>query len=240
VSNFIPEIDQIAAKAEAAIAANPKPAAPVITSSSSIMAKIQSQAAGARTKTQSPRQQDSTPVGISILPIQKPNKNDFNRVLMSSAYQPLEGLRFLEDKNGTGRSQLYWLDPSANLPEEIWDKAITVSLVFAANHHGRLFLWPLKHGQGDWYDSSKTAIEACIDDWYAVRWAENAYTLHSPSIRPGDPKWERLAPYNTVVEASLSAVAITGPEHVVVRRLLGETIDQTERPSIWGKRFLSA
>jgi hypothetical protein len=222
--------------AEAFIATKPVAPETVITADMSPYEKSLIRAARSKSPKRSVRDGDSIASGISLLPIRRPKKDEFVRVLFTREYRHFSGLDMLVVK-GPMSTDLYWLDYEGDLLPEVEDSLKRYSLFIAVTNQGEFFLWPLPDEGGMARSSTHDAIELCSEDWYSVRWDVTQFVTASPRIRPDEPKWNKLAPREAIFNASLRHVAITTMEHPVIRRLLGATIDLNEKADEWSSKY---
>ena len=232
VSTDKTSIGELAARAEGSLSPTPNKA----TSGKVSLRDQLKQAHSRNTKPIDPRSADRLERPQTMLPIAKPNRNDFIMTKLEG-YEEFPPVLMLEDRSESQKfSALKWLDPALAYPEEVLDKAVTVNLVLYANHQGKFFLWPLKAGEGEWHDTAMAAMVDCSEQWLSVRWVDNGYRTTEPVLKPNPVDWSKVGSVDEVVGDSLRAVRILSDDPFI-RSLLGETIIPEDKPGSFLKRF---
>ena len=157
---------------------------------------------------------------LGIVPVRKPNRQDFIRVHPSPAYREL--LAFLEVKEDR---EVYAVDLE-EVPE-LTDECYIANLFTAITRTGVTFLWPVRVPAADgktnnWNISAADAAAHAMKQW--VRVASNqslgAYETHVAENQTLEPNWPEHS------FADLFAIAfrdrlINRIDHPIIKRLRG-------------------
>jgi hypothetical protein len=164
-----------------------------------------------------------TDISWSTIPIDKPK--DFFRVHPDKSYRRRTEI-YVHKIEGEIETQYYVLAPSMQGRLEEARPCVLATVIY---RDGTPRLWPLmlpREGEKDnkvWV-SARAAARAAIDKWVRLVWAKRVYMTRDaqPGYSP-DPDWNKLPPYNTLVEAALGVHGIIhDTEHPIYRDLIGE------------------
>jgi hypothetical protein len=125
---------------------------------------------------------------LTTVPVRKPNKQEYIRVIADPTYRmDCAIIELKEDR------EVYFVIPAiaAAMPNEV----IPVTLFTAVNRQGVVFLWPVRMPTSDrrtsaWYNSARTAAEIAMTKWVRVvaNMSLGAYEIFEASGVIPDPE----------------------------------------------------
>lgn len=158
---------------------------------------------------------------LTVVPVKKPNSQDFVRVHPSEEMRIQTNLLIIKDG---GESYL----ASPGLWNEIPSELTPVFLFLAINRQRVLFLWPIKipdrNGRKDnWNRSSLDAAREAEKSWVRVQanMSGGYYDVHSATGSLTEPEWPELS-LQEIVRIAFRDKFIDSPDHPVLRTLRGE------------------
>lgn len=159
---------------------------------------------------------------LTVVPVRKPNKTEFVRVLNNPAYTRDFSLVELREERET-----YLFHSS--LHSMLDSIAIQVQIVVAMTRLGDLFLWPLKMTesgrQNNWHKSARSAAKLAEEKWISLRpnMGQGAYDIIQAVDSLPDPEWPTdKYSFEDLVKIAFADFYISSEDHPVVRRLQGK------------------
>lgn len=158
---------------------------------------------------------------INIIPVRKPNKQEFIRVHPGESYQMQ--VHILELKNDGGIFLV-----TSDIAAELSDELVPVTLVTAINRKGDIFLWPIKlskDGRSNGYNDSAmdAAFNYATKGWIRIvaNITNGVYQVYQPSaVLPG-PEWPDLD-FQQIIRIAFKDRLITTVDHPAIKMLRGE------------------
>jgi hypothetical protein len=163
---------------------------------------------------------------LLVVPVRKPDKTWWVRTHPSSEFQ-LEAL-LLEDKDGVStKSDQYLVLPATGVADALGSLVKPVTLRAAITRQGVLFVWWVKLA-GDvaktdkWTLTGLDAMERAESKWVRVapNMALGAYDVVEFSGNIPEPVWPEYD-FMQILGVAFKGLMIDGPNHPVVRRLMG-------------------
>jgi hypothetical protein len=158
---------------------------------------------------------------LTMVPVRKPNRQEFVRVRPEEEYQFSTGVIELKEERET-----YLVDPDLwqELPGEIIPKVLLVTI----NKQGVLTIWPIKlPGENGRLDNwSQSAMEAAVlaqSQWIRVA-ANMSLGGYETFIATGDlpePEWPDKS-MQEIMDIAFKDSYIKSEDHPVIRRLRGD------------------
>jgi hypothetical protein len=157
---------------------------------------------------------------LILVPVRKPNRQDFVRVHIAENFRAQYALIELKEDR-----EIYVLDPAlcSLLPGE----AFPAMLFTAMNRQGVLFLWPVRLPREDgkvleWHRSSMEAAQAAMSHWVKVvaNMSLGAYDLHEATADIPEPDWPDST-FDEILNIAFKGRIINSSDHPVIQRLLG-------------------
>ena len=131
---------------------------------------------------------------LRIVPVRKPNKQDYNRVHPSKEYRGNFAMIDLKDDRET------YLVAGADLIAELESELVRVTLYTAINRQGVVFLWPVRLPGPDgrdmvWFSSARLAAEDAMKSWTRVtsNMSLGAYETTLATSISAEPNWPELS-----------------------------------------------
>jgi hypothetical protein len=159
---------------------------------------------------------------LNVVPVRKPNRQDFVRVHLDVAYRLTTTIIELKEDR-----EIYLVAPA--MREILVGEFAAVTLFTAINRQGIIFLWPCRLPAADgktnpWHESALEAAEHAMRRWVRVSadMALGAYQLFEAVGALPDPEWPE-ASFAELLATAFKGRMIDTPEHPVVRRLRGTT-----------------
>lgn len=158
---------------------------------------------------------------LLVVPVQKPNKQDFFRVHPDPSFSLVARVLELQAERETYLvTRAVW----PMLPGE----TKLVKLVTYQSRHGGLALWPLKlveegNRETAWHISAGKASELALTKWCRMQsnMSTSSYEVVTSSSIP-DPVWPETTMSELLRIAFQDGKLITNTDHPVVRQLMGE------------------
>jgi hypothetical protein len=158
---------------------------------------------------------------LRIVPVRKPNNQDYNRVHPSEEYRGNFAMIDLKDDRET------YLVAGADLIAELESELVRVTLYTAINRQGVVFLWPVRLPGPDgrdmvWFSSARLAAEDAMKSWTRVtsNMSLGAYETTPSQIISAEPNWPGLS-FGELISIAFRDRLITDLSHPVVKRLWG-------------------
>lgn len=156
----------------------------------------------------------------TIIPVRKPNRQDFVRTHPDDAYK-LETfvLEFKEE------GETYIVDPA--LWDELANELKPVALFTTINRQGVLFLWavplPRDSRANAWHLSALDAAMRARTQWVRVsaNMSLGAYEVHVAVADIPEPNWPELS-MQEIVQTAFRERFIRSPDHPALKKLRGE------------------
>jgi hypothetical protein len=155
---------------------------------------------------------------ITEVTIGKPNRQTFFRVHpeWKSVYPILE-------LKVTMKSEYYIVAPDA--ATEIDDEVHPRLLVPVITRDGRLYIWPLRVGNGEQLDqaaaSSLAAMQVAKNQWIKLVWKGHSFGTFTAKKDPPSPEWPEIS-FDEMLEIAFKDRIIDSPDHVVIKSLIGD------------------
>jgi hypothetical protein len=157
---------------------------------------------------------------ITVVPVRKPNSQDFVRVNPDPAYSAVVAVLELKED-----SETYVVD-LASVPD-LQGECHTVTLCTAITRTGTVFLWPVRVPDSDgrvnsWHQSAAVAVQHATRSWVRVKANRSAggYDVSQATGSVSDPIWPDLT-FEAIFKIAFRNHYINSADHPVVRRLLG-------------------
>ena len=155
---------------------------------------------------------------ITEVTIGKPNRQTFFRVHPEwKAVYPI-----LEHKVGM-KSEFYIVAPQA--ATEIEDEVHPRLLVPVITRDGRLFIWPLRVGNGERLDnaasSSLAAMQVAKKQWIKLVWRGHSFVTLAAKKGLPSPEWPEIG-FDEMLDLAFKDRVIVSPDHPVIKALLGD------------------
>jgi hypothetical protein len=158
---------------------------------------------------------------ITMVPVRKPNSQDFVRVHAGSDFCENFPLIQLKDDN-----EQYVV--AAKLIPELASEIVTATLYFAVNKQGVLFFWPVRLPGPDGKDfdawrSAREAAELAKEKWVRLKWNKSlgAYDIHEALNQTAEPEWPADLDYWGLIKIAFRDHIIQELDHPVIKRLRG-------------------
>ncbi len=159
---------------------------------------------------------------LTKIPVRKPNKTEFFRVLGDGDYSFQAAIIELKEENET-----YLVSPE--LCEKLFDFITPVQVVLAITRVETLLVWPVKLPQkrrNAWHDTALLAMELAKNKWICMRANMDVgyYDILEATGKLPDPKWpiDTLS-FNEIINLAFKDYYIDSLEHPLIRRLTGES-----------------
>lgn len=155
---------------------------------------------------------------VTEVTIGKPNKQTFFRVHPEwKAVYPLLELK------ATMKSEYYIVAPNA--ATEIEDEVHPRILVPLITRDGRLYLWPLRVGNGERLDnaasSSLAAMQVAKKKWIKLVWRGHSFVTMAAKKDLSSPEWPDIS-FDEMLEIGFKDRVIDSPDHAVIKSLIGD------------------
>jgi len=157
---------------------------------------------------------------LTIVPVRKPNPQDWVRVHPGSEYRENFPLIELKDER-----EEYVV--AASLVPELVGEFVSKTLYTTVNRQGVVSLWPVRLPDPDgremeWHRSAREAAELATTRW--VRCKANrslgAYDIFQAEAYIAEPTWPDLT-FQEVIRIAFRDRLITSMDHPVIKRLRG-------------------
>jgi hypothetical protein len=157
---------------------------------------------------------------LTIVPVRKPNPQDWVRVHPGSEYRENFPLIELKDER-----EEYVV--AASLVPELVGEFVSKTLYTTVNRQGVVSLWPVRLPDPDgremeWHRSAREAAELATTRW--VRCKANrslgAYEIFQAEACIAEPTWPDLT-FQEVIRIAFRDRLITSMDHPVIKRLRG-------------------
>jgi len=157
---------------------------------------------------------------LTIVPVRKPNPQDWVRVHPGSEYRENFPLIELKDER-----EEYVV--AASLVPELVGEFVSKTLYTTVNRQGVVSLWPVRLPDPDgremeWHRSAREAAELATTRW--VRCKANrslgAYDIFQAEACIAEPTWPDLT-FQEVIRIAFRDRLITSMDHPVIKRLRG-------------------
>jgi hypothetical protein len=157
---------------------------------------------------------------LTIVPVRKPNPQDWVRVHPGSEYRENFPLIELKDER-----EEYVV--AASLAPELVGEFVSKTLYTTVNRQGVVSLWPVRLPDPDgremeWHRSAREAAELATTRW--VRCKANrslgAYEIFQAEACIAEPTWPDLT-FQEVIRIAFRDRLITSMDHPVIKRLRG-------------------
>ncbi|MGB6688523.1 MAG: hypothetical protein WBE76_11830 [Terracidiphilus sp.] len=160
---------------------------------------------------------DVKPV-VTEVTIGKPNRQTFFRVHPEWK----AGYPILELKLGT-KSEFYVVAPKA--ATEIEDEVHPRLIVPAITRDGRLYVWPLRLGDGERLDNAASsalkAMRLAKEQWIKVKWNGHEFVTSAARKELSSPVWPEIG-FDKMLDIAFKDRFISSPDHPVIKSLLGD------------------
>jgi hypothetical protein len=155
---------------------------------------------------------------VTEVTIGKPNKQTFFRVHPEwKAVYPILELK------ATMKSEYYIVDPNA--ATEIEDEVNPRLLVPVITRDGRLYIWPLRVGNGERLDnaasSSLAAMQVAKKKWIKLVWRGHSFVALTAKKELSSPEWPEIG-FDEMLELAFKDRVIDSPDHAVIKSLVGD------------------
>lgn len=157
----------------------------------------------------------------TTIPVRKPNKTEFIRVLADDSYTLQMGIIELKEEG-----EVYLIDPE--LFVDLSEHLVPVQICVAISRMGALMIWPVKLPQARrnaWHDTALQASELAKEKWISVRANMNAgcYDILEATGNLPDPEFpiEDLT-FQRMLEIAFRDFYVDSLEHPLVKRLFGQ------------------
>jgi hypothetical protein len=161
---------------------------------------------------------------ITIVPVRKPNRQDFVRVHPDPSYRlsPAGIIEIKEDR------ETYLVVPS--MAQELQSELVPATLFTAITRQGVIFIWPIKLPGPDgkhnaWPHSAMVAAKLAEKTWIRVcaNMHLGAYEPFEAQNKLSEPVWSDVPPFEELLRTAFSGRIVDNSEHPLVRRLRGIT-----------------
>jgi hypothetical protein len=161
---------------------------------------------------------DVTPV-VTTVTIGKPNRHTFFQV-----HPQWAGCYPILEHRSDMKSEFYIVDSLA-VPE-LQDEVTARLLASGITRDGRLFVWPLRIGNGEKQldqaaSSALAAMRMGKTQWIKVKWNGHSFDAFVAKKELDPPVWPETT-FERMIEIAFEGRVITKPDHPVVKALLGE------------------
>lgn len=157
-----------------------------------------------------------------VIPVRKPNPQDFIRVHPDPAFRLPVAIIELKDERET-----YLVLPE--IAREIPGECVMVTMYACINRAGTVFLWPVRlpgtdGRQLNWHVSAMAAAAMAMTGWVRVKanMSAGAYdVIPAPSPIP-DPEWPKDLTFEQMLKTAFKGWLVDSLNHPVLKRLRGE------------------
>jgi hypothetical protein len=158
----------------------------------------------------------------SIIPVNKPKKQDFIQVHPDADYRadPIAIIELEEDR------ETYLVTP--NTVADLQNELRLVTLYTAINRQGVLFLWPIPITTAntrvlEWHRSAREAAEMAMHKWIRVQanMSMGAYEMFEAAGTIPDPEWPTET-FPELLRIAFRDRFIDRLDHPVIKQLRGE------------------
>jgi hypothetical protein len=157
----------------------------------------------------------------NMVPVRKPNPQDFIRIHPDPAYRlPVAVIDVRDDR------EIYLLPPP--IAQQLPGEYVMATLYLAVNRQGVVFLWPVKLPGSDgkilaWHSSAVEAAEFAMKRWIRVRanMSLGAYEYWYADAAIPDPNWPEETYQELLRIAFKDGRYVDSLDHPVVKRLRG-------------------
>lgn len=159
---------------------------------------------------------------ITTVPVRKPNKQAFFRVIPGDAFKLTTAILEIKDDG----SEIYLIDPS--LRDELMEDMNVVQIVTTIDRQNNVVLWPIKMPKADgrgntWNDSAMAAAQHAEKQW--IRLVPNmrlgAYDVFVAKKDFPDPEMPDIK-FQQLIEMAFRDKFINSMEHPILKKLRGE------------------
>jgi hypothetical protein len=157
---------------------------------------------------------------VTMVPVRKPNPQDFVQVHADPAYQLTAAIIELKEER-----EVYVVVPS--MAKELIGEFSAATLFTGITRQGVLFLWPVKlpgpdGKQNPWHQSAAEAVERAMTRW--IRMKSNmhlgAYEIFEAGAKWPEPTWPDLL-FPEILKIAFRDRIVDAPDHPLIRRLKG-------------------
>lgn len=155
------------------------------------------------------------------IPVRKPNKTEFFRVLDDEKYTIQSAIIELKEEGET-----YLIDRALLI--DLSEFITPVKVVVAVTRMGALMIWPVKLPQARrnaWHDSALQASELAKKKWICIRANMNAgcYDLSEATVKLPEPEFPtKELTFKKMLELAFRDFYVDSLDHPLVRRLSGQ------------------
>jgi hypothetical protein len=159
---------------------------------------------------------------LMMVPVRKPNRQDFVRVHPDPAYRltPAAIIEVKEDR------EVYLVTP--DMAQELPGEFVPASLFTIVNRQGVLQIWPVKlpgpdGKHNDWHRSAAEAAELAMKRWVRIsaNMSLGAYEVFEATGRLSEPMWPDIT-LSEILKIAFSNHIVDQVGHPLVQRLRGE------------------
>jgi hypothetical protein len=156
---------------------------------------------------------------VTEVTIGKPNRQTFFRV-----HSEWKGLYPILELKTTMKSEYYIVAPNA--ASEVEDEVQPRLLVPVITRDGRLYIWPLRVGNGEQpldpaAASSLAAMLLAKNQWIKLVWKGNSFGTFAAKKDLPTPEWPSVS-FEEMLEIAFKDRVIDSPDHAVIKSLIGD------------------
>ena len=155
------------------------------------------------------------------IPVRKPNKTEFFRVLDDEEYSIQAAIIELKEEGET-----YLIDPE--LLVDLSEFIVPVQVVVAVTRMGTLMIWPVKlpgERRNAWHDTALQAADLARKKWICMRANMNAgcYEISGATAKLPEPEFPiKELTFKNMLELAFRDYYVDRLEHPLVLRLTGQ------------------
>ena len=155
------------------------------------------------------------------VPVRKPNKMNYIRVLPGEEYRMDIGIVEMKEERET-----YLVTPDMMSEPGLYELVAPARLVTYITRQGVVALWPLKLERdgklNPWHESALQAAQLAEKQWVSVRadMSLGAYQIYVATAELPEPEWPEHT-FSELVRLGFKGLIVDKPDHPLIQQLTG-------------------